>query len=401
MRAIFFAMMAHGRSRIHHYLHSPDTDAMIHACQYLGAEITRQQDTLEILGVSGKPKVPTQIINVGNSGQVLRFIGAISGLIDGYTILTGDDSICHRRPVQPLLDGLEQLGCFAKSSKGDGHAPIIIKGPLKHDKILINGMDSQPVSGLLMLAAFAPYPIEINVAQPGEKPWIDLTLDWFKRLNIPFICQNHEYYYMCGGAQISGFEYYVPGDFSSAAFPLCAAAITGQSLSIENIDMRDAQGDKRIVEILIQMGVPIDIFETGLQLRKNPHSKLQGFDLDINDCIDALPILTVLACYASSPSRMRGASVARFKESDRISSIVLELRKMGANLIEHADGLDIMPSKLKGARVLSHHDHRIAMSLAIAGLKAEGCTDIYDTDCIDKSFPDFVKVFQKLGARIE
>lgn len=401
MRAIFFAMLANGHSRIHDYLDSPDTDAMINACRQLGASIELIDNRLEIKGVSGRPKLPSQIINVGNSGQVLRFIAAIAGLIDGYTILTGDDSICHRRPMQPLLDGLEQLGCFAKSSKGDGHAPIMVKGPLNGNKMTINGMDSQPVSGLLMMAAFAPYSIELWVDEPGEKPWVDLTLDWFKRLKIPFKCQNHEYYQMQGNANIAGFEYLVPGDFSSAAFPLCAAAIAGEALQIDNIDMSDVQGDKRIVEILMHMGAPIEIFKTGLRLKENHHQLLHGFNLNINDCIDALPILTVLACYAATPSSIRGAGIARHKESDRISSIASELRKMGANLVEHPDGLDIIPVPLKGAEVQSHQDHRIAMALAIAGLNAQGMTHIVDAACIDKSYPEFVKVFQSLGARIE
>ena len=402
MRAIFFAMMAKGQSRIYDFLHSPDTDVMIRACQALGAKINVLQDILEVEGVGGKPKLPAQVIDVGNSGQVLRFIGAITALIeDGYSILTGDNSICHLRPMAPLLDGLEQLGCFAKSSKGDGHAPIIIKGPVRHHQIHINGRDSQPVSGLLMLAAFAPHAIEIHVDEPGEKPWVDLTLSWLNRFSIPVTQRDHVYYQLNGNANISGFEYTVPGDMSSLSFPLVASAIAGTALHILNVDMNDIQGDKKIVEILKMIGAPIDISDRGIQLHANPKGVLLGFDLDINDCIDALPILAVLACFVSKPSVIRGASIARCKESDRISVMASQLRKMGAKIKEYPDGLEINPTPLKGAQVHSHRDHRIAMSLAIAGMNAQGHTTILDIDCIEKSYPHFIQTFQALGARFE
>ena len=402
MRAIFFAMMAKGQSRVSDYLHSPDTDAMIRACRLLGAKINVSSDILDIEGVGGKPQLPTQVIDVGNSGQVWRFIGAITALIeDGYSILTGDDSICHLRPMAPLLDGLEQLGCFAKSSKNDGHAPIIIKGPIRHHQIHINGRDSQPVSGLLMLAAFAPHAIEIHVDEPGEKPWVDLTLYWLNRFSIPVTHRDHVNYQLKGNANISGFEYQVPGDMSSLAFPLVAAAIAGTALHIENVDMNDVQGDKRIVEILTMIGAPIEVFEQGIQLHANPQGELLGLDLDINDCIDALPILAVLACFVSKPSVIRGAAIARCKESDRISVMATQLRKMGAEIKENPDGLEINPSVLKGAQVHSHHDHRIAMALAIAGMNAHGQTTILDIDCIEKSYPHFIHTFKALGAHFE
>jgi 3-phosphoshikimate 1-carboxyvinyltransferase len=402
MRAIFFAMMANGRSRISDYLHSPDTDAMIRACRALGAKIEILDDVLVINGVAGKPQLSAQVINVGNSGQVLRFIGSVAALIDeGYTILTGDDSICHLRPMAPLLDGLEQLGCFAKSSKGDGHAPIIIRGPVCHHQIHINGRDSQPVSGLLMLAAFAPHAIEIHVQEPGEKPWVDLTLDWLKRFQIPVTHRDHVFYQLKGNAIISGFDYQVPGDMSSLAFPLVAATISGTALRIENVDMSDVQGDKRIIDILIDIGAPIEKLESGIQLHAQSNRSLSGFDLDINDCIDALPILAVLGCYVSTPSVIRGATIARCKESDRIAVMANQLNKMGAQIKENPDGLEIIPSILKGAHVNSHHDHRIAMALAIAGMNATGETIIHDIDCIEKSYPHFVNTFKTLGADFE
>jgi 3-phosphoshikimate 1-carboxyvinyltransferase len=152
MRALVFSLLARGKSTIFNPLPSPDTEAMIHACKLLGAKVDCFSDRVEI---KGGLKAAEDVIDAGNSGQVLRFIGALSGLLPTYTVLTGDPSIRHRRPVQPLLEGLEQLGAWAVSTRGDGHAPIVIRGPLKGGVAEISGEDSQPISGLLIAASFA------------------------------------------------------------------------------------------------------------------------------------------------------------------------------------------------------------------------------------------------------
>ena len=227
LRAILFGALAKGTSRISRYLPSPDTFAMIEAVKLLGAEVnTGLPNVLTIEGFDGRPAAAKDVINCGNSGLVLRLIGAIGGLIPSYTILTGDASIRERRPAQPLLDGLNQLGVFAESSRGDHYAPILVKGPFTKISALIDGRDSQPVSGLLIAAAFAPHPIEIQVKNPGETPWIDLTLDWFDRLKIRYRADRYNRYNLEGSAKISGFNYDVPGDFSTAAFPIAAALLT-------------------------------------------------------------------------------------------------------------------------------------------------------------------------------
>src|SRR3990167_884969 len=154
LRAILFASMANGTSRIYKYLHSPDTTAMIEACQKLGAQITVTNDMLEITGVAGEISLPDDVINAGNSGQVLRFVAAIAALAKGYSVITGDHSVRFNRPIKPLLDALQDLGAFCVSTKGDGHAPVIIKGPIKPGVATLNGSDSQPVSAILIASAF-------------------------------------------------------------------------------------------------------------------------------------------------------------------------------------------------------------------------------------------------------
>lgn len=398
LRAILFASLADGRSVIHHYLPSPDTNAMIKACQLLGAEITVSDQHLTIVGTRGQPITPEDVIDAGNSGQVLRFVAAVAGLTSGYTIITGDHSVRTNRPVKPLLDGLSLLNVFAVSAQGNDSAPIIIKGPLQGGVTRLDGEDSQPVSALLIASAFAKQSTVIHVDNPGEKPWVELTLDWFRRLGIVYECQDYTQYTVAGNATYSGFEYVVPGDFSSCAFPLAAALLTGSELQLHNLDMSDAQGDKALIHALQDMGAVIDINEADKMLHVKPSPVLVGRTIDVNHYIDAVPILAVMGCFAKGETVITGAAIARQKESDRLAAITYALRKMGANIQELEDGLIINPAQLVGATVPSFEDHRIAMALAVAGLSAQGETIIENTRCVEKSYPNFVASMQILGA---
>ena len=400
LRAILFASLARGISTVDNYLHSPDTNAMLLACKLLGADITEEAQKLTIVGTNGKPKTPSNIIDAGNSGQVLRFVAAIAALTDGYTIITGDHSVRTNRPVQPLLDGLTGLNLFAKSSQNNAHAPIIVKGPMLGGETTLNGEDSQPVSALLIAAAFAPNSTIINVTNPGEKPWVDLTLDWLQRLNIRYSRENYIKYTIFGNASYDGFVYKVPGDFSSCAFPLVAALITNSEITLHNLDLQDAQGDKELITILQIMGakIAVDVVKKTLHVRRS--GKLVGQTINVNNYIDAVPILAVMACFALGTTTIIGASIARKKESNRLFAITQELQKMGANIIELEDGLKIIPAKLSGARVTSFNDHRIAMALTVAGMAAIGETIVENVECVDKSFPNFLQLMRDLGAQI-
>lgn len=401
LRAILFASLAKGRSRIHNYLLSPDANAMIEACRLLGATITFLQNMLQIDGVNGQVSMADDVIHAGNSGIVLRFISAIAAIAPRPIVITGDYSIRHQRPMNALLSALNQLNVSAVSTKGDGYAPVIIQGPLKGGKAVMRGEDSQPVSALLIAAAFSQGPFEIQVENPGEKPWVALTLDWFDRLGITYENKGFTSYRVPGGSAINGFDYVVPADFSSAAFPIAAALITESELELVGIDIFDSQGDKQVIDIFCQMGALIDVDEKKRILRVKRGGKLHGIDVDINDCIDAITILSVVACYAEGKTRIYNAHIARSKECDRIRCIAVELKKMQGSVEELPDGLIIQGSSLKGADVYSYMDHRMAMSLLVAGLGASGKTTVHSAYCLSKTFPSFVEDFNALGANIE
>lgn len=401
MRALLFGALAQGTSIIHHYLSAPDTNHMIEACGLLGAKIVVNGDRLEIKGVDGVIPSVENVLYAGNSGLILRFAAAVASLCPTYTIITGDHSIRHNRPMQPLLDALNQLGAFAMSARGDGFAPILIRGPLKGGQAVISGEDSQPVSSLLIACSLAEGASEIIVKNPGEIPWVKLTLSWLDFLGVHYKNDNFERFTLPGRERFKAFEYTVPGDWSSAAFPIAAALITQSSITIENVDMADPQGDKELVGILQVMGASIEVDEKGKRLHVHTGGILKGIEVDVNPFIDAVPILAVLACFAEGETHLVNAAVAREKECDRLHVICAELKKMGADITEKGDSLVVRGAPLQGAHLASHGDHRIAMALVVAAFGAKGNSQIEDIDCVSKTFPQFSQAFQSLGARIE
>lgn len=400
LRAILFASLSEGVSKIDQYLPSADVFQMIEACRLFGADIQVNQETLEIKGIGGKVNFTEDVIQAGNSGILLRFCSAIGALGHHPVVITGDHSIRHQRPMHTLLDGLSQLGAKAQSMRGDGFAPVIIKGPIKPGSTWISGEDSQPVSSLIIAAAFAEGPTEIHVKNPGEKPWVDMTLSWLDKLGIHYERSGYDYYKLFGNAHIKGFHYKVPGDFSSAAYPIAAALVTGSKITLRNIDMEDAQGDKKLIHVFQEMGAFIEIDQNHRSLYVKKNSVLHGLKIDINDFIDGITILSVVACFAEGDTLIYNGAVAKQKECNRIKSISTELKKMGAFIEEKEDGLYIKKSHLNGASLQSYNDHRMVMSLAVAALGAKGDSTISCTRCVDKTFPTFAKDFKRLGADI-
>lgn len=399
LRALLFASLAKGKSQILNPLHSKDSEAMVSACRLFGAEITKTENGFEIKGVGGIPKIVENVIDADNSGIVLRFCTAIGALMDQPVVLTGDHSIRHQRPMKPLLQALNQLRVRAESMRGDDYAPVIIRGPVQGGHVKINGEDSQPISALLIASALAPQTITIEVSNPGELPWIDLTLHWLDRLGIKYVREGYERYTMQGESSWNGFIYDVPGDLSSAAFPIVSALVTGSTLQLNNVDLSDPQGDKQLFDYFREMGAQLEVQRKSLVVRGgNP---LKGIHADLNGCIDGIAALAALACYAEGETVIHNASVARSKECNRIRCLSEELSKMGADISETVDGLRIRGKALQGSRVYSHGDHRVAMALTVAAYGAKGSSLIEHVDCVGKTFPQFAEKMRMTGAHIE
>ncbi len=392
IRALIFALLAKGQSTIHNLLLSADVEKTLLACELLGATINRQEGYVEM---RGGDLIARGLIDVGNSGLAYRLFTAIAALAEHPITITGDISIQSQRPILPLVDALRQLGVTILTER----APLTICGPMHPGMTIVEGEDSQFVSALLIAAAFASGPTEIFVLKPGELPWVKLTLDWLKRLNIPVESDHFTYFKLKGKAKLGGFSYTVPGDYSTSAFPIASALLSNSEITIHNLDANDTQGDKKLIDHLKRMGANIEWGLTSVTVK--PGGKLQGCTIDVNEIIDATPILAVIACFAEGTTKLVNAQIARTKECDRLSSITTELRKMGATIEEHEDALIIHPSPLHGAALNAHADHRMGMALTVAALAAKGNSSVDGSESIAKTYPTFVEHFRKLGAKIE
>lgn len=406
MRALLFAFLAKGDSLILNPLISPDTLAMAEAIEILGAQVRLCKTEIAVTGIGGNfsklDEKKTLKIDAKNSGIILRFIGAILGLFKAKSTITGDRSIQENRIIQPLISGLRILGASVESIKQNERPPLTIQGPIFPGKIVLDGQDSQPVSAFLIALSFLKGSSEIFVENANEKPWIDLTLSWLDFLKIPYQRKDYSYFKLQGNAKIEGFTYQVPADFSSLAYPLALAVLTNSRLKMENLKFQDRQNDKILIDILQKMGAGITYsVEKGFLSVKNRTLPLQGLKIDAGHLIDQVPLIAVIGCFAQSKTQIHNAFSCRFKESDRLKTIHLELKKMGARIEEKKDGLIIYPSNLKGSNLLSHQDHRIALSLAVAALSIPTASTLWGVKSILKTYPSFFSELQKLGQHIQ
>lgn len=397
IRAVAVASMADGTSEIRGPLISGDTLSCAKASQSFGADVKQQPDYWTVKGVNGKLKNPGKVIDMENSGTSLRIFTGIAALGDFKVTFDGDSSL-RTRPMGPLLDALKILG--VETSSQNGKCPVSVKGPLTGGKTEVNGKSSQFLTSLLFACPLASADTEINVMNLNEKPYVEITLDWLKRQNIKFEYKDDlSWFLIKGGQSYKPFNWTIPADFSTATFPLVAAAVTGGSVSIKNLDFSDRQGDKEIFNHLEKMGVKVQKSEVWTKVTGS--GKIQGCEFDLNATPDALPAMAVAGALASGVTKLVNVPQARIKETDRIACMTKELRKMGAKITELEDGMVIEGGKLHGAELESYDDHRIVMSLAIAAMAAEGETIINNAEAAAVTYPDFVRDFQKIGANIE
>jgi 3-phosphoshikimate 1-carboxyvinyltransferase len=300
--------------------------------------------------------------------------------------------------VQPLLEALRGLGVEAYSAPQTGCPPLVVKGILHGGYTEIQGKISQQVSALLVNCPLASHDTDIRVLDLREKPYIEMTLGWLDKQYICYEQAGLERFRFKGNQTFKAFTETIPADFSSATFFLCAAAIPGCDIQLKGLDFTDTQGDKGVVDLLRAMGADICLTDQGLQIRG---TRVQGIEIDLADMPDALPALAVVGCLAEGTTRICNVEHARFKETDRIAVMCRELHAMGADISEQTDGLTIRTSRLTGQSVQSHHDHRVAMALAMAGLAAQGTTRIMDADAVGVTFPQFPQLLQHLGASLE
>ncbi|MFP4520604.1 MAG: 3-phosphoshikimate 1-carboxyvinyltransferase [Fibrobacterota bacterium] len=399
IRAIIFALLAKGESIIINGLISDDTRSCLSAASSLGADVDLRGNSWKIVS-EGPENFQKTSIDVGNSGTTLRLLTAAAAVSEKKIFFDGDESI-RKRPMGPLLRSLSDLGAKYSCKEKEGFCPFSIKGPCGGGKTTVDGTTSQFLSAILISAPLFPGNTVLETPRLNEKPYVQITLDWLKSVEADVKQENMKIFQISGNKKYRPLKTSIPGDFSAAAFPLTAALITKSDILIKGLDMKDPQGDKELFEIVSRMGGNISETPEGIMV-KGSSSELRGAVIDLNNTPDALPAAAVICAYAEGLSEIVNVEHARIKESDRISVMCAELRKMGASITEKKDGLIIEGGHpLKGARVEGEKDHRIVMALSCAGMGAEGETEVTCAEAASVTFPEFYDRFRELGARIE
>ena len=411
-RAITIAALAK-KTEILYPLLSGDTGATINAAKCLGATVTVEQNVkgqkIKVEGCDGIPATPDDVINAENSGTTLRFFTAVSALCDGAAVLTGDASL-RKRPNVPLLTALNELGAGAFSTKGDGTAPLVVKGRLTGGETAIDGsISSQFISALLIACPLTAKDTYIQANNLSSLPYMSMTTEVLEQAGVEISFStssgsNDYYFHVAGGRSYDLRRYTVPGDFSSSSYLLAAAAITDSKIKVRNL-FPSAQGDSRIVELLRGMGAAIRWNKEGgvVEVQGAASSGLRAISVDMRENPDLVPTIAVLAAVADGTTEITGVAHLRYKETDRLRFLAEELTKLGARVTEREDGLVIEGRKEKGlnaAKVYSHDDHRLAMSLCIAALATTGGTVVEGADCANISYPSFFTDMRALGADI-
>jgi 3-phosphoshikimate 1-carboxyvinyltransferase len=400
-RAIVLGSLAAGTSRVQNPLPGADSYSIVEMMRSLGAKIdTTKNDVWVFEGVANQPEVPACVLDAGNSGTGYYLLCAISSLIDGYSVVSGDYQIC-RRPAQPLIDALNDLGAQVFSTRQSGTAPLVVKGPLRGGVSKLPGVNSQWLSPLLIAGALSAEGVTIIEDNLMERPYVDMTMGWMKIAGGTVTHRNYEAFTIPGGQRYKSFETAIPADWGSSGYPMVAAAITDSRVTFVGMDPDDYAGERMYPHIIREMGGNVTFEDEGRTITIEGGSQLKGIEINCSGTPDAVPALAVLGCRASGKTVLRNVEASRLKETDRTRSIMEELSKMGGRFDESPDSLTIYPSRLRGVQIDGRHDHRIVMATAVAALMAEGETVISDAEYVKVSFPNFHEVFSSLGADIQ
>ncbi len=404
-------------------LRSKDTEVMIEALRALGYRVLTDWPDATVCVSSGEddPLVPAGEADlfVANSGTTMRFLTALVSLGHGRYRLDGVPRM-RERPIEDLLDALRQLGVDARSEHGNGCPPVVIRSNgLRGGTVRIRGgISSQFLSGLMLVAPFAQDKVTLTVEGPlVSRPYVDMTLRMLRSWDIPVFEPAATEFWFPGGARErqakdaaaykqalvfrEGFdprrhnwvcEYQIEPDASAASYFFAAAAVTGGRVTVLGLPENSLQGDVRFVDLLAEMGCRVERCSAGITVHGRP---LGGIDVDMNDISDTVMTLAAVACFAGGPTTIRNVAHIRHKETDRLAALAAELRRVGAGVEEFADGLTITPRPLHGAEIETYNDHRMAMSLALVGLRVPGLV-IKDPGCVAKTYPGFFDDLEKL-----
>jgi 3-phosphoshikimate 1-carboxyvinyltransferase len=404
-------------------LRSEDTELMINALRALGFRVLTEwnEPVVFVSSHEEEPLIPAHQADlfVGNSGTTMRFLTAMVSLGQGRYRLDGAQRM-RERPIEDLLAVLRQLGVKANSERNNGCPPVIVEADgLKGGRVRIKGdVSSQFLSGLLMAAPFAREEVHVVVEGPlVSEPYVSMTARMLRQWSF-FVHTSGTHYQVPGrqgrdlddlarDLEAEVFEkkldprnrsrlhsYDIEPDASAAGYFFAAAAITAGRITVLDIPESSLQGDVGFVDLLEAMGCRVERCSSGITVHGRT---LHGIDVDMNAVSDTVMTLAAVACFADGPTMIRNVAHIRHKETDRLAALATELRKVGAEVKEYADGLEIVPRPLHGAEIETYNDHRMAMSMALIGLKVPGIV-IRNPGCVAKTYPNFFTDLEKLRA---
>ncbi len=395
-RALLTALLADGESVIKNALISEDTRVMISCLNEIGVHVrdVPEENALVVKGCAGKIPVETAKLFAGNAGTVVRFLTAALTLGNGQYEIDGIERM-RQRPIQQLIDALNHLGASVVSRQGTGCPPVLINANgLNGGTVKVPGnISSQYISAVLLSASYADNDVRIIVIDDlASKNYVDMTIDVMEKFGVAVERVAYKEFCVKAGQGYQGCEYIVEPDASGASYFFAAAAIVGGRIRVEGLGEGSLQGDTAFVDILEKMGCKTRKSQNWLEVEGG---ELVGIDIDMNDTPDVVQTLAPVAAFAVGKTRVRNVRNLRYKETDRISAIVNELKKVGVDAKEHEDGLEIIPSPPHAAQISTYNDHRMAMSFALLGLRTKGIK-IENPECVDKTFPDFFERLEKL-----
>jgi 3-phosphoshikimate 1-carboxyvinyltransferase len=389
--------LADGYSRIVGALDSEDTRVMIEGLRRLGIGIESTDDgkTLVVEGAKGEVPVLDADLFCANSGTTIRFLTALATLGHGAFRLDGVERM-RERPIGDLLDALNQLGADVRSENDNGCPPMIVHASgLPGGTATVRGdISSQFLSALLMAAPAAHSPVELAIeGQLVSQPYVKMTAGVMRAFGVTMDVSSDWARFKIPAPQVySACRYVVEPDASAASYVWAAAAITGGEVTVAGLSAASLQGDVAFADCLEQMGCEIRRETGSITVVGRP---LRSIDADMNATSDTAQTLAVVALFAAGPTTIRGVAHIRHKETDRIAALATELRKLGAEVTEHEDGLTVHPAKLRPATIDTYNDHRMAMSFALAGLRIAGVR-INNPRCVEKTYPRYFEDLESL-----
>jgi 3-phosphoshikimate 1-carboxyvinyltransferase len=406
-RALIVAALAEGTSRIESVGLSDDTRICAQALRSLGLAVTVDETSLKITvtGCGGRVpggRLPSASegqpleINTGDSGTATRFMTALVAAGRGVYRVDGSTRM-RERPIQDLLDGLAALGVRALSEAGTGCPPVRIEtaGLSGGDVRVAGSVSSQFVSALLMAAPAAARPVAIRIeGRLVSQPYVDMTLAVMRDFGVTVRREAYGLFEVAAPAAYRACRYAVEPDASSASYFLAAAAATGGRVTVEGLGRDSAQGDARFAEVLQRMGCQVAWSDRGVTV--TGPARLAGIDVDLGEMPDMVLTLAPLALLARGPTIIRNVANLRVKESDRLAALATELGRLGAQVRQWPDGLEIHPPEtIRPAEVATYNDHRMAMGMAVVGLRAAGIR-IAGAECVSKTYPTYFKDLSRL-----